>query len=77
MGKRTEETEGEEKPVTLHERIAEALKWPLKDVQSMSFQNLRELVRPTHSKLAYLIDEHIRSGDVVIGEPLKRRRRAY
>jgi hypothetical protein len=48
--------------VTLHERIAEALGWKIQDVQSFSFQSLRELVRTTHPKLAHELTVAIQSG---------------
>lgn len=40
-------------PADLHERIAEALGWSLAAVQSLSFQAVRELVRPVSPKLAH------------------------
>jgi hypothetical protein len=39
-------------PSTLHERIAHALGWPLKDATSFSLPALRDLVRPVSPKLA-------------------------
>lgn len=36
---------------SLHQRIANALGWPLADVQSMSLRSLRELVRPIDPQL--------------------------
>lgn len=60
---------------TLHERIAIALGWTVKDVQSFSFQTLRELVRPEDPVLADEISEAIRSEAYIIGAPLRPRRR--
>lgn len=40
---------------SLHERIAKALGWTVKDVQSFSLPALRELVRDKHPKLAHEI----------------------
>lgn len=45
--------------VSLHERIAKALGWPLRDVESMSLPSLRELVRPVDRYLAEEISESI------------------
>ena len=39
-------------PHDLHARIAAVLGWPMKDVQSVSLQSLRDLVRPVSAKLA-------------------------
>lgn len=58
--------------MTLQERIAEALGWKLQDVQSFSFQSLRELVRTTHPKLAHELTEAIQSGAYVQIQPMKR-----
>lgn len=52
---------------TLHERIAAALGWPLKDTQSCSMMMLRECVRPVSPKLAAELDEAIRSGRYITG----------
>jgi len=46
----------------IHDRIAKALGWPVRDVQSLSLQSLRELVRPVSPKLVAEIDREIRSG---------------
>ena len=45
--------------ITLHERIAQALNWPLRDVESMSLPSLHELVRPVDRRLAEEISESI------------------
>ena len=58
----------------LHDRIAKALNWPVTDVQTLSFQSLRELVKSTHPKLAHEITQEIRSGRYIVGEPLRRNR---
>jgi ElaB/YqjD/DUF883 family membrane-anchored ribosome-binding protein/DNA-directed RNA polymerase subunit RPC12/RpoP len=47
---------------SLHDRIAKALKWSMKDVQSMSLASLRELVRPVDKKLADEISTVIQKG---------------
>lgn len=52
--------------MNLHERIAAALGWPLRDVQSMSLASLRELVRPVSGKLADELTQRIRSGEVIL-----------
>jgi hypothetical protein len=49
----------------LHARIATALRWPMRDVQSMSLHSLRELVRPVSRKLADEIADAIQSGRCV------------
>jgi hypothetical protein len=43
----------------LHERIAEALGWNLKEVQSFSLRALRDLVRPVDKSLAEEISKEI------------------
>ena len=53
-------------PTTIHERIAAALNWSIKDVQSFSLITLRDLVRPLNAKLASEMDEIIRSGRVIL-----------
>lgn len=58
----------------LHDRIAKALGWSVKDTQSMSMQSLRDLVRPVNPSLAQEMDYMIRSGAYGYGEPLKRKR---
>jgi len=57
--------------MSLHERIAEALGWSVKDTQSFSFQALREMVRPVNPKLANELSTAIQTGSYIIGEPLK------
>jgi hypothetical protein len=51
--------------MSLNERIAQALGWPLKDVQSFSFQSLREVVRPVSPKLAHELTMSIQ-GEYII-----------
>lgn len=48
--------------MTLHERIAEALGWSVKETQSFSFLTLRELVRPIDPKLAHELTVAIETG---------------
>lgn len=48
--------------MSLNERIAKCLQWSLEDVQSMSLQSLREIVRPIDSALAKMISNAIMSG---------------
>jgi hypothetical protein len=48
--------------MSLQERIAAALGWPLRDVQSMSLQSVRDLVRSVDPGLAMEISETIDSG---------------
>jgi hypothetical protein len=57
----------------LHERVAKALGWSVKDAQSLSMQALRELVRPVDPGLAREMDHLIQSGAYIRGEPLTRR----
>lgn len=59
----------------LHERVAKALGWRVKDAQSMPMQALRELVRPVDPSLARELDYLIQSGAYIRGEPLARKRR--
>ncbi len=47
---------------SLHERAAEALGWSMKDVQSVSLQSLRDLVRPVDRRLADDITLVVASG---------------
>jgi hypothetical protein len=61
--------------MSIHERIATALGWTEAEVKSFSFQSLREVVRPVSPKLAAELDEAIRSGSYIIGEPFRPRRR--
>jgi hypothetical protein len=58
----------------LHERIAKCLGWTVEETKQFSLQTLREMVRTKSSKLTYFIDEEIRSGRYLLGEPLKPRR---
>lgn len=51
----------------LHERIADALGWSMKDVQSMSLSSLRGLVRPVNPKLADEISGIIERGEHIKG----------
>lgn len=48
--------------MTLHERIAKALDWPLSDVEKHSLYALREIVRPISPKLAHELTVMIRGG---------------
>lgn len=50
---------------SLQERAAAALKWSLHDVQSMSLQSIRDLVRPIDPELAADISASISSGGYV------------
>ena len=59
----------------LHERVARALGWSVKDAQSLSMQALRDLVRPVDPGLAREMDHLIQSGAYIRGEPLARRSR--
>jgi len=59
----------------LHDRIARALGWNVRDAQSLSMQSLRELVRPVDPALAREMDYMIQSGAYIRGEPLKLRGR--
>jgi hypothetical protein len=47
---------------TLHTRIAEALGWTEAEVKSVSFQSLRDIVRPISQKLANELEAAIRTG---------------
>lgn len=58
----------------LHDRIAKAIGWSMKDVQSLSMQSLRDLVRPVDPDLAREMDYAIQSGAYVHGEPASGRR---
>ena len=55
----------------LHDRIAKTLGWSTRDVQSLSMQSLRDLVRPIDPDLAREMDLVIQSGAYIIGEPTK------
>jgi len=46
----------------MHERIAKALGWEVKEVQSFSLQTVRELVRRVDPALAEEISEVVRTG---------------
>jgi hypothetical protein len=52
----------------LHTRIAERLGWTEEQAKSFSLPALREMVRPLSNKLVYLIDQQIRTGEVILGE---------
>ena len=56
----------------LHDRVAKVLGWSTKDVQSMSMQSLRDLVRPVDADLARQMDYVIQSGAYVRGAPAPR-----
>ena len=58
----------------LHERVAKALGWSVKDARSMSMQALRELVRPVDPSLARELDYMIQSGAYIRGEPTRKPR---
>jgi hypothetical protein len=49
----------------LHDRIAKILGWRPVDVQSLSMQSLRDLVRPVDPQLAQEISYAIQSGAYV------------
>jgi len=51
----------------LHARIAAALGWPMRDVQSVSLQSLRDLVRPVSAKLADEISRVVQAGSHIGG----------
>jgi hypothetical protein len=53
----------------LHDRIAKALGWSTRDVQSLSMQSLRDLVRPVDADLAREMDYVIQSGAYIVGAP--------
>lgn len=59
----------------IKERIATCLKWTVADVNSMSMQSLRELVRPVSQKLAAEITQVVQSGGV-LAKPDESRERA-
>src|ERR1700733_1312699 len=52
---------------SLHARIAAALGWPMRDVQSMSLQSLRDLVRPVDPGLADEISRVVQAGSHIGG----------
>ena len=53
----------------LHDRAAKALGWSTRDVQSLSMQSLRDLVRPVDPNLAQELSYAIQSGAYVRGTP--------
>jgi hypothetical protein len=57
----------------LRARVAKALGWPPRDVQSLSMQSLRDLVRPVDPALADEMSLAIQSGAYIRGEPMKAR----
>ncbi len=57
----------------LHDRIAKALGWSTRDVQSLSMQSLRDLVRPIDPKLASEMSYVIQSGAYIPGPPARHR----
>jgi hypothetical protein len=63
----------------LKERVAKALGWSLVDVNSISMQGLREVVRQFANRpdLVAEMDHQIRSGEYIRGTPLKKPRRAH
>lgn len=58
----------------LHDRVAKALGWSTKDVQSVSMQSLRDLVRPVDPDLARELGYAIQSGAYIQGAPQVRHR---
>jgi hypothetical protein len=56
----------------LHDRAAKALGWSVRDVQSLSMQSLRDLVRPVDADLARQMDYVIQSGAYIHGAPAPR-----
>jgi hypothetical protein len=50
----------------VHERIAAALGWTLKETQSFSLASLREMVRPVSPKLAHEITVFIETGVSIV-----------
>jgi hypothetical protein len=59
----------------LHDRAAKVLGWSTRDVQSLSMQSLRDLVRPVDADLAREMDYVIQSGAYVRGAPAPTKRR--
>lgn len=53
----------------LHERIAKALGWSVKDTQSLTMHALRDLVRPVDPQLAQEMSHVIQSGAYIKGPP--------
>jgi hypothetical protein len=49
----------------MHERIAEVLGWTVAETRSLSFQALRELVRPIDPALADELSRQIQSGEYI------------
>lgn len=56
----------ETKDMNLHERIATALGWTVKETQGFSLQALRDLVRPVNDKLAHQITDAIQTGSYFV-----------
>lgn len=56
----------------LHDRIAKALGWSTRDVQSLSMQSLRDLVRPVDPQLAQEMSYVIQSGRYIQGPSARR-----
>lgn len=54
--------------MTLKSRIAAALSWSERDVNSFSLAMLREIVRPVSPKLAAECSESIRTGTVLLSK---------
>lgn len=52
--------------MTLHEKIAKVLCWPLSDTRSLSLASLRELVRPVSPDLAAEISLVIERGEHIL-----------
>ena len=61
----------------LHDRVAKTLGWSTRDVQSLSMQSLRDLVRPVDPDLARELDYAIQSGAYVRGTPAPTKRRRH
>lgn len=57
----------------LHDRVARVLGWSSSDVQSLSMQSLRDLVRPVDPDLTRELDLVIQSGAYIRGEPASAR----
>ena len=51
---------------SLHERIADALKWSINDAKSLSLSSLRELVREIDPALANEIMGIIERGETIL-----------
>jgi len=50
----------------MHERIAAALGWTVKEAQSFSLASLREMVRPISPKLAHELTVAIETGKYLL-----------